>query len=66
MARFETARSAWQESPSEASAIVARIHESMPGFVPAGRAAPPRYQRAYRWLGFRATEMLAIVGAWAE
>jgi glycosyltransferase involved in cell wall biosynthesis len=59
MARFETARSAWQHDRSEAVAIIRRIHESMPGFVPAGPAAPLRYQRAYRWLGFRATETLA-------
>jgi hypothetical protein len=59
MARFESARSAWHESPTEALAIVARIRESMPDFVPAGRAAPPGYQRAYRWFGFATTETLA-------
>ena len=63
MARFETARSAWLDSRAEALAIVARIHESMPSFVPAGDAAPPRYQRAYRWFGFAATERLA---AWSR
>lgn len=59
MSRFESARSAWHESRAEALAIVARVRESMPDFVPAGRAAPRRYQHAYRWLGFRATEILA-------
>ena len=63
MARFESARSAWQTSRTEALAIVSRIRESMPDFVPAGRAAPPGYQRAFRWFGFAATEMLA---AWAR
>lgn len=63
MARFETARSAWLESRDEARAIVARIQQSMPGFLPAGDAAPPRYQRAYRWIGFDATEILA---SWAR
>ncbi|MGH9217775.1 MAG: hypothetical protein ACRD1W_00640, partial [Vicinamibacterales bacterium] len=58
-ARFETARTAWQDDRAEALAIVRRIRESMPGFVPAGDAAPPRYRQAYRWLGFAATETLA-------
>lgn len=63
MSRFESARSAWLESRTEALAIASRIRESMPNFVPAGRAAPPGYQRAYRWLGFAATELLA---AWSR
>ena len=59
MARFETARTAWQDDRAEALGIVRRIRESMPGFAPAGDAAPPRYRQAYRWLGFAATETLA-------
>lgn len=59
MARFETARAAWQEDRTEALAIIQRIRHSMPAFMPSGEAAPPRYQAAYRWLGFAATERLA-------
>ena len=60
MARFETARSAWQDDRAEALAIIERESTSRcPAFMPAGRAAPPRYQQAYRWLGFAATETIA-------
>lgn len=59
MARFETARSAWPDSRAEARAIAVRIRESMPDFMPSGDAAPPRYQRLYRLLGFAATETVA-------
>ena len=62
-ARFETARSAWQVDHAEARHIVERIQRSQPDFVPAGDAAPPRYRRAYRYLGFAATETLA---SWAR
>jgi glycosyltransferase involved in cell wall biosynthesis len=59
MARFETARSAWHDDRAEARAIAARIRASMPDFMPSGDAAPPRYRRLYRWLGFAATETVA-------
>jgi len=58
-ARFETARSTWQVDHDEAARIVDTINVSQPGFVPAGEAAPPQYQRLYRWLGFRAAETIA-------
>lgn len=58
-ARFETARSAWQENRREARKIVEEIRRSQADFVPSGAAAPPRYQRLYRLLGFAATELLA-------
>ena len=59
MARFETARSAWQDDRAEALAIARQIRESMPRFMPAGDAAPARYRQIYRWLGFAATETIA-------
>ena len=59
MSRFELARAAWHDRREEALAIASRIDQSMPDFVPAGDAAPPRYQLAYRWLGFTVTEMVA-------
>lgn len=59
MARFEMARLAWQHDRAEALAIVRRIRESMPRFIPAGDAAPAAYRALYRWLGFAAAEALA-------
>lgn len=59
MARFEMARSAWQHDRAEALAIVRRIRESMPRFIPAGDAAPAAYRTLYRWFGFAAAEDLA-------
>jgi glycosyltransferase involved in cell wall biosynthesis len=57
--RFECARMAWAESPDEARRIVAEIHQSQPGFLPSGVAAPPSYRLLYRWLGFGASETIA-------
>jgi glycosyltransferase involved in cell wall biosynthesis len=59
MARFEMARSAWQDDRAEALAIVKRIRESMPRFMPSGAAAPAAYRTLYRWFGFAAAEDLA-------
>lgn len=59
MARFEMARTAWQQDHSEALRIVELIRESSPGFQPAGNAAPWHYRLAWRVLGFRLAEFLA-------
>jgi glycosyltransferase involved in cell wall biosynthesis len=57
-ARFEIARSAWQQDRAEARATIATIQRSQPDFVPAGAAAPLRYWILYRVLGFEAAEIL--------
>lgn len=59
MARFETARSAWQYDQALAEKILETILVSEPGFVPTGAAAPLRYRLAWRLFGFAATERLA-------
>jgi glycosyltransferase involved in cell wall biosynthesis len=57
--RFECARSAWHDDRDQAMRAIAAIERSQPDFLPAGAAAPPSYQRLYRWLGFSNTERLA-------
>jgi hypothetical protein len=59
MARFETARSAWQYDPKFARQIMQSVHRSDPRFQPTGNAAPRLYRQAFRWLGFPATERIA-------
>jgi glycosyltransferase involved in cell wall biosynthesis len=58
-ARFEIARTAWQENHGVALDIMKIVRQSLPGFIPAGPAAPARYQAAYWLLGFRGAEILA-------
>jgi glycosyltransferase involved in cell wall biosynthesis len=57
--RFETARSEWQHEPGAAVLIAERIRRSQPDFLPGGPAAPPSYQRLYRWFGFKRAEQIA-------
>ena len=59
MARFEMARLAWPHDRDEAHAIVRRILQSDPGFLPEGGAAPASYQLLYRVMGFNAAESAA-------
>lgn len=59
-ARFETARSAWNEDRIEARAILATIAEAQ-SFRPTGPAAPPLYRLAYRLFGFEAAEQIATM-----
>jgi glycosyltransferase involved in cell wall biosynthesis len=59
VARFETARSAWQYDPEFATEIMATVRRMQPDFVPSGKAAPRRYQSVYRLFGFRAAEKFA-------
>jgi glycosyltransferase involved in cell wall biosynthesis len=58
-ARFEMARTAWQQDHAEASDIMKIIRRSQPDFIPAGNAAPRHYRAVYRLVGFRAAEFLA-------
>ena len=60
VARFEIARNAWKYDRRLATAIEQQIRLTDRHFVPKGtRAAPLRYQLAYRMLGFERTEELA-------
>ena len=59
MARFETARIAWQYNPSFADTVVQKIRADDPSFIPEGVAAPPGYRLAMRLLGFTNAERLA-------
>lgn len=59
MARFEMARTAWQQDHDEAVSIVNILRNSMPDFQPDGNAAPPHYRFALRWMGFRLAETIA-------
>jgi len=61
MGRFETARSSHAIDPAGAMALVRRILQSDPRFVPSGRAAPKSYQLAWRILGFAAAERIAAL-----
>ena len=58
-ARFDMARSAWQYDPTFATEIMAIVCRLKPDFVPAGKAAPLRYQLVYRVFGFRRAEKFA-------
>ena len=58
-ARFEIARMAWGYSPAQAGEIMRTVRRAQPDFLPNGAAAPPRYQWAYRMLGFALAERLA-------
>jgi glycosyltransferase involved in cell wall biosynthesis len=59
MARFEIARIAWQRDHDEALSIVRTIRSTHQEFIPAGNAAPPIYQMAFRMFGFRFAETIA-------
>ena len=59
-ARFDMARSVWNENRSEARAIFATI-ASAETFRPAGSRAPPLYRLAYTLFGFEAAERIAAV-----
>jgi hypothetical protein len=59
MARFETARIAWQYDPAFADSIVRKILTTDPNFIPTGVAAPVGYRLAMRFLGFAKAEKLA-------
>lgn len=61
MARFETARAAWQYDPGLALQIISTLERSDPRFIPNGTAAPRLYRCAYRWIGFSAAESLALL-----
>lgn len=59
-ARFDMARSAWNEDQQEARAILADI-TALERFRPAGVAAPLLYRIAFRLFGFEATERIATL-----
>jgi glycosyltransferase involved in cell wall biosynthesis len=59
MARFETARTAWQYDPAFANTVVRKILATDPNFIPSGAAAPFGYRLAMRFLGFAKAERLA-------
>jgi glycosyltransferase involved in cell wall biosynthesis len=59
VARFETARSAWQYDPAFAKEIMRTIRKVDQDFTPSGPAAPLRYRLACRILGFTTTENIA-------
>jgi glycosyltransferase involved in cell wall biosynthesis len=58
MARFETARTAWQYDSVFAHTIVRKMLATDPNFIPRGAAAPLGYRLAMRFLGFAKAEKL--------
>jgi hypothetical protein len=60
-ARFETARMIWLYNNDFARHVVAIIQKTQPGFIPAGKAAPPSYRAVYRAFGFKLAERLAAL-----
>jgi glycosyltransferase involved in cell wall biosynthesis len=58
-ARFDMARSAWNEDRQEARTILADIAAAR--FRPEGATAPPLYRLAYRLFGFEAAERIAAL-----
>ena len=55
------ARLAWQYNHAEGLGILELIRRrSLPGFAPAGNAAPAAYRGVYRLLGFRLAETIAV------
>jgi glycosyltransferase involved in cell wall biosynthesis len=59
IARFETARSAWQYDARFAIKIMTVVYDNAPSFVPDGAAAPPIYRFVLRLLGFGMAERMA-------
>jgi len=59
-ARFDMARSSWNEDRSEARAILESI-AGMASFQPNGPAAPLLYRLAYRLFGFEIAERIATM-----
>lgn len=59
-ARFDMARSAWNEDRGQARAILATI-TGMGTFQPEGPAAPTLYRLAYRLVGFEMAERIAAM-----
>jgi glycosyltransferase involved in cell wall biosynthesis len=59
IARFETARTAWQYDPAFAKEIMRTIRSRDRAFVPNGPAAPSLYRLALKLFGFGATEKFA-------
>jgi len=59
MARFEMARTAWQQDHAEALSIMDIIRLSQPDFIPNGNAAPAAYQVLFGLAGFRIAEFIA-------
>lgn len=59
-ARFDMARSAWNEDRQEARAILATI-AALDRFKPEGVTAPPLYRVAYHLFGFETAERIATI-----
>jgi glycosyltransferase involved in cell wall biosynthesis len=59
IARFETARIAWQYDPDFADTIVRMIFATDPNFTPSGAGAPLAYRLAMRFFGFAKAEKFA-------
>ena len=59
MARFETARIAWQYDPAFAKEIMREVKSTDRDFIPARPGASGLYRLALKLLGFRAAEVIA-------
>jgi len=59
IARFETARSAWQYDPAAAKEIMRKVTSMDRDFVPAGPAASGLYRLALKLFGFGVAEVIA-------
>jgi len=59
IARFETARSAWQYDPAFAKEIMRNVKSTDRDFIPAGPAASGSYRLALKLFGFGAAEVIA-------
>lgn len=59
IARFETARSAWQYDPAFAKEIIRTVRLRDRALIPSGSAAPSLYRLALKLFGFSAAELIA-------
>src|SRR5713101_8219343 len=59
IARFETARSAWQYDPASAKEIMRKVKSMDRDFIPAGPAVSGPYRIALKLFGFGAAEVIA-------
>lgn len=59
IARFETARSAWQYDPAFAKEIMRKVKSTDRDFIPVGPGAPALYRLALKLFGFGVAEVIA-------
>ena len=59
--RFRIARSFWPDHRDLALGLMGQVHALEPDFMPSDETATARYRLAYKYLGFRVSELLGSV-----